>query len=301
MNNFNILLYSKYSNNSTRLLELLKMNNIKDHLNLNLLCIDNENIRKRIKLSDVEITNVPCLLVVVNKIQIEKYEGQQLHDWIISNLQSNPQLMMQPQHQPPPQMMHHQPHPQMMHHQPPPQMMHHQPPPQMMHQQPPPQMMHHQPPQMMHQQPPPQMMQQQPPPPQMMHHQPPPQMMEPNHPPQMMEQNQLPPPPQMMMEQRLPPQMMMEQPMMDLLDNDLKNKDVTSIEGIVIEDEDDSVKIPKKKKDSKYNNFSNNYDEYEQKNKKKEQKKLDLLNSAMQMKKAREDEDKSINNVYTKL
>jgi hypothetical protein len=117
-----------------------------------------------------------------------------------------------------------------------------------------------------------------------------------------MEQNQPPPPPpQMMMEQRLPPQMMMEQPMMDLLDNDLKNKDVTSIEGIVIEDEDDSVKIPKKKKDSKYNNFSNNYDEYEQKNKKKEQKKLDLLNSAMQMKKAREDEDKSINNVYTKL
>ena len=258
MNNFNILLYSKYSNNSTRLLELLKTNNIKEYLNLNLLCIDNENIRKRIKLSDVEITNVPCLLVVMNKIQVEKYEGQQLHDWIISKLQSNPQLMMnQPQTPPQHEMMHQQP--------PPHQMIHQQPPPQhqMMHQQPPP---HHQ---MMHQQPPPQMM-----------------------------MEQLPP----------PPQMMMEQPMMDLLENDLKNRDVTSIEGIVIEEDeenindDSSVKIPKKKKDSsKYNNFANNYDEYEQKNKKKEQKKLDLLNSAMQMKKAREDEDKSINNVYTKL
>ena len=276
MNNFNILLYSKYSNNSTRLLELLKTNNIKEYLNLNLLCIDNENIRKRIKLSDVEITNVPCLLVVMNKIQVEKYEGQQLHDWIISKLQSNPQLMMPPQH-----------HQQQMipprHHQqemiPPPQ--HQQ---EMMHPTP----QHHQ--QMMPL--PPQHQQQ------MMMHQSPPQMM--------MEQLP-PPPPQMMMEQlQPPPQMMMEQPMMDLLDNDLKNREITSIEGIVIEDDnindDSSVKIPKKKKDSsKYNNFANNYDEYEQKNKKKEQKKLDLLNSAMQMKKAREDEDKSINNVYTKL
>ena len=85
-NNFNILLFSKYSNNSKRLLELLQSNNIVEQLNLNLLCVDNETVRQRIKLSDVEITNVPCLLVVVNKIQIEKYEGQQLQEWITSKL-----------------------------------------------------------------------------------------------------------------------------------------------------------------------------------------------------------------------
>jgi pyruvate-formate lyase-activating enzyme len=98
-NNFNILLFSKYSNNSKQLLELLQSNNIIEQLNLNLLCVDNENVRQRIKLSDVEIVKVPCLLVIVNKIQIEKYEGQQLQEWIVSKLQQQQQIRQQQIHQ----------------------------------------------------------------------------------------------------------------------------------------------------------------------------------------------------------
>ena len=55
-----------------------------------------------------------------------------------------------------------------------------------------------------------------------------------------------------------------------------------------------------KKKESKYK-VPHDYNEYETKNKKKDQKKLDLLNAAMQMKKSREDEDKSINKNFPNM
>jgi len=140
---FKMLLFSKYSDPSKRLLGLIHENNLSEKLNINLVCIDNEIVRKKIESSEIEISVVPCLLVVQDKTQVEKYEGKELNDWISFQFQqqlSPPNMMMQ---QPPPNMMM-QPPPNMMM-QPPPNMMMQQPPPNMMMQQPPPNMMMQQP------------------------------------------------------------------------------------------------------------------------------------------------------------
>ena len=122
---FKMLLFSKYSDPSKRLLGLIQENNLTERLNINLVCVDNEIVRKKIESSDIEISVVPCLLVVQDKTQVEKYEGKELNDWISFQFQQqqpshpppHPNMMMQ-QHQPPhPNMMMQQqpqPHPNMM-------------------------------------------------------------------------------------------------------------------------------------------------------------------------------------------
>ena len=92
--NFKILLFSKYSENSKKILALIKDNNLFDSLNIHSVCIDNENIRKRILNSDIEIIVVPCLLIIKDKIQIEKFEGQELNNWLSFQIQQ--QHMLQP-------------------------------------------------------------------------------------------------------------------------------------------------------------------------------------------------------------
>jgi hypothetical protein len=77
-----ILLYSKYSNSSKQLLDLLTSKNLIELLNITLLCIDNEIYRKRILLSPLEISNVPCLLLIHNGVKVDKYEAFELIDWI---------------------------------------------------------------------------------------------------------------------------------------------------------------------------------------------------------------------------
>jgi hypothetical protein len=267
---FKMLLFSKYSDPSKRLLGLIHENNLSEKLNINLVCIDNEIVRKKIESSEIEISVVPCLLVVQDKTQVKKYEGKELNDWISFQFQqqlSPPNMMMQ---QPPPNMM-----------------------------------MQQQPPNMMMQQPPPNMMMQQQPP-NMMMQQPPPNMMMQQQPPNMMMQQ---PPPNMMMQQP-PPNMMMQQPLIE--ENLVEEKTTTPIEQIIEEDEEENeleelspiaiqeITKKSKKKESKYK-VPHDYNEYETKNKKKDQKKLDLLNAAMQMKKSREDEDKSINKNFPNM
>lgn len=95
--NFKMLLFSKYSENSNKILALIKDNNLFETLNINIVCIDNENIRKRILNSDIEINIVPCLLCIKDKIQIEKFEGQELNNWIYYQIQQQQQLLQQQQ------------------------------------------------------------------------------------------------------------------------------------------------------------------------------------------------------------
>ena len=90
--NFKILLFSKYSENSKKILALIKDNNLFDSLNIHSVCIDNENIRKRILNSDIEIIVVPCLLIIKDKIQIEKFEGQELNNWLSFQIQQQHML-----------------------------------------------------------------------------------------------------------------------------------------------------------------------------------------------------------------
>ena len=264
---FKMLLFSKYSDPSKRLLGLIQENNLTERLNINLVCIDNEIVRKKIESSDIEISVVPCLLVVQNKTQVEKYEGKELNDWISFQFQQPNMNMI---------------HPNMIHQN-------------MIQQQPP-----H--PNMIHQN----MIQQQPPHPNMI--------------PQNMMQQQPPHPnmiPQNVMQQQPPHPNMIPQNMMQqhpLIEENFTEETTTPIDQIIEEDDDDENDLEElspiavqeivkktKKKESKYKVPHHDYNEYETKNKKKDQKKLDLLNAAMQMKKSREDEDKSINKNFPNM
>ena len=77
----------------------IKDNNLFNTLNINVVCIDNENIRKRILNSDIEINVVPCLLSIKDKIQIEKFEGQELNNWIYYQIQQQQQKQILQQQQ----------------------------------------------------------------------------------------------------------------------------------------------------------------------------------------------------------
>jgi hypothetical protein len=75
-----ILLYSKYSRSCMRLLDTVDQ--LSDLLNINLVCIDNKEIRKRICGSkSFEITKVPCLLISDDST-VEKYDGEKVFLWI---------------------------------------------------------------------------------------------------------------------------------------------------------------------------------------------------------------------------
>ena len=51
---------------------------------LSTVCIDNEEIRKQILKKDnkIEISSVPCVLIVYNTGSVEKYEGGSAFEWI---------------------------------------------------------------------------------------------------------------------------------------------------------------------------------------------------------------------------
>ena len=107
-----ILLYSKYSKSCLSILDTV--NELNSFLTINLVCIDNKEIRKRICGSkSFEITKVPCLLIL-NDGTVEKYEGEKVFLWVnqvadnFKNSQSQsqksqPQQSQQQQQQPQPQ------------------------------------------------------------------------------------------------------------------------------------------------------------------------------------------------------
>lgn len=50
---------------------------------LNQVCIDNKEIRNQIaKANKIEITTVPCILIVYKEGVVEKYEGEKAFEWI---------------------------------------------------------------------------------------------------------------------------------------------------------------------------------------------------------------------------
>lgn len=79
-----ILLYSKYSQQSKRFMDMLKQSPVDftTEVKLNPLCIDNEKIRQRILNSQqIDIKVVPCILVVYKDGGVEKYEGGTAFRW----------------------------------------------------------------------------------------------------------------------------------------------------------------------------------------------------------------------------
>jgi hypothetical protein len=82
---FSALLYSQYSSKCKTLVNLIEQCpiDIKPLVNLSIVCIDNEKIRKQICSSkNVNIQSVPCILVVYQDGGVEKYEGSNAFKWV---------------------------------------------------------------------------------------------------------------------------------------------------------------------------------------------------------------------------
>lgn len=89
-----VLLYSKYSQTCNKLFEITNSSGIDFSKILSTVCIDSEDIRKRIK-NDKRfgIQSVPCLLLLYINGTVEKYEGPDVFVWttnIISRLNPPP-------------------------------------------------------------------------------------------------------------------------------------------------------------------------------------------------------------------
>jgi hypothetical protein len=91
------ILYSKYSINSVNLVNTIKNSNI----DISMICIDNEKIRKRIMNSkNITVTEVPCILNIYQDGSIEKYEGETCFEYVdsmISQLNQSAQSTQQNQ------------------------------------------------------------------------------------------------------------------------------------------------------------------------------------------------------------
>tara|TARA_Y100000389_G_scaffold61028_1_gene57150 strand:- start:5461 stop:6264 length:804 start_codon:yes stop_codon:yes gene_type:complete len=102
---FSVLLYSKYSPLSKKILDIIQSSpvNLEQIVSLQTLCIDNEKVRKKIyQNKQIDITSVPCILVIFPDGGIEKYDGVPAFQWIEEILQKFAPPPPQPQQPPPP-------------------------------------------------------------------------------------------------------------------------------------------------------------------------------------------------------
>ena len=82
--NLCILLYSKYSSNSKKLIDYISNSNVDlvNFLKLHTICVDNEEIRKKIiKCTHIGINSVPSLLLTYQDGRLEKYDGLNIFSW----------------------------------------------------------------------------------------------------------------------------------------------------------------------------------------------------------------------------
>ena len=78
MDQHNIILYSKYSNASTNLIKMINSYHVdlQTILNISLVCVDNESIRKQIlNCPKIKINSVPSLLLVLSSGDISLFEN----------------------------------------------------------------------------------------------------------------------------------------------------------------------------------------------------------------------------------
>lgn len=99
---YSILLYSKYSNRCSELLNILAQNNI-DNIFLK-LCIDNEVIRKRVKNNkSIDVKLLPCILNVYDNGVVEKFEDDYAFEVVRPILMEIQNNRVMPNIQPPQQ------------------------------------------------------------------------------------------------------------------------------------------------------------------------------------------------------
>jgi hypothetical protein len=92
-----IVLFSKYSNASKKFMDTINNGNL--NMNFNYLCVDNKDIKSRIISStDIDIKNVPCLLIINEKTgSIDKYEGQDSFIWVNDIIQQRQKKIFEEQ------------------------------------------------------------------------------------------------------------------------------------------------------------------------------------------------------------
>ncbi len=79
---YSVLVYSKYSQSCKRLFNIIRESGI-DFSSLQLLCIDNNEIRKRIKNNkQIDVCVVPSILSIFVDGGVEKYEGEHVFNWV---------------------------------------------------------------------------------------------------------------------------------------------------------------------------------------------------------------------------
>ena len=96
--NISILMYSKYSQQCIKVIELINKGNFLEATKLKLVCIDNEKIRKRVlKSKKIKVNSVPCMLLFFSNGNVEKHDGVNLFNWVYSTIEKiNPSIREQP-------------------------------------------------------------------------------------------------------------------------------------------------------------------------------------------------------------
>lgn len=72
-----VYFFSRYNEKSLELSKLLTTEDI----DMKKICVDNENVRKRILDSELDIRKVPTILILHPSQEIEKYSGEECFEW----------------------------------------------------------------------------------------------------------------------------------------------------------------------------------------------------------------------------
>jgi hypothetical protein len=83
-NLYSVFIFSKYSSNCKKMFDMLKNSRLQpETIKLQMLCVDNDQVRKRILSNNqIDIKTVPCILSVFNNGAVEKYESQHAFAWV---------------------------------------------------------------------------------------------------------------------------------------------------------------------------------------------------------------------------
>lgn len=82
---YSVFLYSKYSQSSKQLNDAMQRSGVDffGKLGLQPLCVDNPKVRERIRNNEsIDVTTVPCVLIIFTDGGVEKYEGPHAFQWV---------------------------------------------------------------------------------------------------------------------------------------------------------------------------------------------------------------------------
>ncbi len=82
-----VVLYSKYSHQCQKILQVYDKSTM-DYIKL--VCIDNAQCRERLLSSkSIQVQTVPCVLLIYENGKIEKFEGNNVTQWILDQISKN--------------------------------------------------------------------------------------------------------------------------------------------------------------------------------------------------------------------